>query len=86
MDDRKLVQLIVAENNEGKRGLFQIDTTKWIRKGDLLWSVGKFWEVINTVNTFDDNDTYSFIMTCCDLYEVTGAKIDAYYNKRFIEE
>lgn len=86
MDDRKLVQLIVAENNEGKRGLFQTDTSILIRKGDLLWSVGKFWEVINTVNAFDDSDYYSFIVSCCDLYEVTGAKIDAYYNKRYIEE
>ena len=86
MDERKLVQLIVAENNEGKRGLFQSDTSNWVRKGDLLWSVGKFWEVINTVNTFDDSDYYSFIVSCCDLYEVTGAKIDAVYNKREIEE
>ena len=48
-DDRKFVQLVVAENNEGKRGLFQLDTKIWIKKGDLLCSLGKFWEVLDTV-------------------------------------
>lgn len=85
-DGRKFVQLVVAENNEGKRGLFQLDTKIWIKKGDLLWSLGKFWEVLDTVKTFDNNEDYHFIITCCDLYDVTGAEVEAYYSKHDIEE
>ncbi len=86
MNDRNLVQLILAETYEGVRGLFQTGTGTWVRKGDLLLSLNKLWKVINVVNEFDDTDDYSFIVSCCDLYEVTGAKIDAVYNKREIEE
>lgn len=82
------IELIVAENNEGKRGLFQLNKPQYVTKGDLLWSLGKFWEIIAVDRIFLESraEEYEFIRKCCDHYEVVGADVEAIYTRKAYED
>lgn len=80
MNDRRLVELIIAETVDGKRGLFEIDP-EYLRSGDLLRAVGKIWEIVCRERCFDDSEEYTFIRKACDLYDVVGGKVDSIYRR-----
>lgn len=79
MNDRKLVELIIAETVDGKRGLFEIKP-EYLSSGDLLRAVGKVWEIVIRMTCFDDSEEYTFARKACDLYDVVGGRVDAVYR------
>lgn len=80
MNDRRLVELIIAETVDGKRGLFQIKP-EYVSSGDLLRACGKIWEIVVRMTTFDDTEEYTCILKACDLYDVVGGNVDAIYRR-----
>lgn len=85
MNERRLVELIIAETVEGKRGLFEFKRAEYLHSGDLIRAVGKIWEVVCRETCFDDSEEYTFIRKACDLYEVVGGKVESVYRRSQIE-
>ena len=81
MNDRRLVELIIAETVDGKRGLFEFKPSQYLHSGDLIRAVGKIWEVVCRETCFDDSEEYTFIRKSCDLYDVVGGKVDSIYRR-----